>query len=1075
MTRLPAAAALWPMCSSPTWPRWRSSQGSVWFSAQQYQSGSTAFILLRDGDLSAQTGVTVTVTSAAGDSENLTLNAVGDGYFQGSIALSSGSVKVGDGVLETTPGTNAIRVTYHDANTGNGSAADVSATATVCDPLVITTNTSITGIAVGKSYSLTLQATGGVGADIWMASGTLPPGLWLNSSTGVISGTPTTAGHYQVVVTAYDSGTPQNSASKKLNFGVGAVVVSVAPVGSPKSFLSPGDMVSFAVTFAQVVTVTGTPTIALNAGSGAVATYVSGSGTATLVFRYSVGSGQYSYGLDYTSPGSLTLSGGSISAAPGQAASLTLPAPGSDGLAAANILVGPLPTSGTVMVSRSTLTATFITNPATNLTPAGTVDFYDATTDTDLGEVTLSGGVATVSLTNLAGGSHVFIARYLGNTQFQALQQRAPGKPDLDDLDPHRRRHHGQHPRNGRSIGHANSVATDAAGNIYIADPDQHCVRRVDHATGIITTLAGNGKIGSGGDGGPATAASLALPVCIVFDGNNDSLYITEQPYIRWTGNNPTMTGGFRVRKVDLSTGIITTVAGNGIQGFVCDGKQATATSLQWPSALALDPSGNLLIADSDRICKVDCTTGIITTIAGGIGGGYAGDGGPATAAKFFQPTGLAVDSADNIYIADTFNCRVRKIDHATGVITTIAGTGAWGYSGDGGPATAAALYCPLALCIDSAGNLVIADWVNCRIREVNPTTGVITTIAGTGGFCPWGQSSEYGDGGSATSAILWCPESVALDPAGNILIADTGNFVIRSVNHTTGIISRVAGNVLCNYGGDGGPASAAALNMGSDVVTDAAGNIYIADTNNDLIRRVDHTTGVITTVAGVAAFGQWNGSGQATATPIDCPTSLALDNQGNLYFVEDSPYPQSDHVPWGSEYPIVCKVNLTTGVMTTVAGSLCGYISHNGDGGQATAAALACPTGITVDNFGHLYIADAEDNTIREVDLTTGIIATVAGTGQGGYSGDGGLATAAQLSDPQGVVVDAAGNLYISDSGNNCIREVNYATGIITTIAGNGQAGYSGDGGPATSAELELARQDRLRCRGKPLYSRYR
>ena len=336
----------------------------------------------------------------------------------------------------------------------------------------------------------------------------------------------------------------------------------------------------------------------------------------------------------------------------------------------------------------------------------------------------------------------------------------------------------------------------------------------------------------------------------------------------------------------------------------------------------------------------------IIETVAGGGGDGnrgYGGDGGPAVAAQLYEPYGVALDGAGNLYIADTWNHRIRKVDADTGVITTVAGDGTFGFGGDGGPATAAQLDRPRGVALDGAGNLYIADSANHRIRKVD-SAGVITPVAGDGGY--------GGDGGAAVAARLWSPSGVALDGAGNLYIADRFNHRIRKVD-SAGVISTVAGNGREGYSGDGGPATAAQLNTPYSVVLDDAGNLYIADFGNNLVRKVD-----------------------------------------------------------------------AAGVISTVAGTVAGDGSSLRDGVPATAAWLTLPSGLALDRAGNLYISNLGKGRVRKVDAA-GVISTVAGGGMEYFGGDGGPATAAQLSSPWGVALDGAGNLYIADSGNNRIRRV--------------------------------------------------
>ncbi len=325
-----------------------------------------------------------------------------------------------------------------------------------------------------------------------------------------------------------------------------------------------------------------------------------------------------------------------------------------------------------------------------------------------------------------------------------------------------------------------------------------------------------------------------------------------------------TGTGGI----LQVNPGNLKTIAGNGTAGYTGDGGPGPAAELHAPEGIAFDAQGNLYIADSGNnvVRKVD-TAGNITTVAGTGAAGFSGDGGPATSAQISAPWGVVVDAkTGNLYIGDSGNHRIRKVD-PSGTISTYAGNGQIGNSGDGGPAIDAEFNIVLTTRTDAAGNLYIGDCYNSNVRKID-TGGVITTIAGTGVF---GYS---GDGGPATGAQVGCPLGVFADAAGDIFIADFGNANIRMVN-PSGIISTVAGNSTRGFSGDGGPALSAQLNTPADVVLDATGNLYIADDGNSRIRKVD-TTGTITTVAG--------GLNDAGSAVLDSPLGLALDAASNLY-----------------------------------------------------------------------------------------------------------------------------------------------------------------------------------------------
>lgn len=363
-----------------------------------------------------------------------------------------------------------------------------------------------------------------------------------------------------------------------------------------------------------------------------------------------------------------------------------------------------------------------------------------------------------------------------------------------------------------------------------------------------------------------------------------------------------------------------------------------------------------LALAAATVLCEGQ---GVITTVAGNGTNASSGDGGPATSASI-HPNGVTVDSAGNLYIADVATSVIRKVNTA-GIISTVAGFAdeKTVFSGDGGPATSASIYIASnhnGLAVDGVGNLYIADDGHQRIRKVD-TAGIIATVAGNG------KQGFSGDGGAAIGAQLWRPSAVAVDHTGNLYIADTYNARIRKVD-TAGIITTVAGNGALASTGDGGPATSAGLFLPMGVAVDGAGNIYIADQNAHNIRKVD-TRGIITTVAGSAAEG------------------------------------------------------------------------FSGDGGPATSAEFAGPYSVTVDNAGNIYIADHGNHRVRKVN-TAGTISTVAGTGGASGTGDGGPPTSANML-PADVAVDAAGNYYIADEGNNRIRKVTIGASVpgLSTSAG--------------------------------------
>jgi sugar lactone lactonase YvrE len=553
-------------------------------------------------------------------------------------------------------------------------------------------------------------------------------------------------------------------------------------------------------------------------------------------------------------------------------------------------------------------------------------------------------------------------------------------------------------------------VAADRTGNLFIADSSNHCIRKVT-PDGIISTVAGTGTWGRWGDGGPAISAQLNKPAGVALDAAGN-LFIAD------SGNNC-------VRKVTRN-GIIRTVAGmidSSIGGFSGDGGPATSAQLEGPTGVVADAAGNLFIADcsNHRIRKVT-PDGLISTLAGNGKSGYGGDGGPATSAQLYWPTVVALDTAGNAYIADKANNRIRKVT-PDGMISTVAGNGNPGFGGDGGLATTAKLFWPVGVAIDTDGSLFIADQSNYRVRKVTPN-GVIRTIAGNG------TKGFSGDGGPATSALLNSPSGIALDIAGNLYIADTGNYRVRKVTPDH-IVSTVAGNGNYGFSGDGGLAISAKLYGPSGVAVDPAGNLYIADSN--LVRKVT-PDGMISTVVGGGAQSPSDGV-LATSVRLNRLGGITVDLAGNL-FVADTGFHRVHRVTPG-------------GIISTLAGT--GTNGFSGDGGLATSAKLYNPSGIAMDPAGNLFIADYYNHRIRKV-TPDGIITTIAGTGSPNYNGDGGRAVLANISYPKSVMVDTVGTLFIVEAYR--IRTVT-PSGIISTIAGNGINGFSGDGGPAISAQF--------------------
>jgi trimeric autotransporter adhesin len=629
------------------------------------------------------------------------------------------------------------------------------------------------------------------------------------------------------------------------------------------------------------------------------------------------------------------------------------------------------------------------------------------------------------------------------------------------------------------SLSQMEGLATDGAGNVFLALTNYSVVLRLD-TSGQLSLVAGNGIAGFSGDGGPAALAQLSGPTGIAMDSAGNV-------YIEDAGNG-------RIRMV--SNGVITTVAGGGTG----DDGPATSARLNFnfiAPGIAVDSSGSIYFADySDlyRIRKV--SNGILSTLAGG--GFSVSDNIPATSASI-SAQGVAVDSAGNVYFADTCAQRIRKVSNGT--ITTVAGNGqenfdcAAAVSGPAtGNATSVGLDSPRAVVVDPAGNLYFTEGGAGPFRVRKVSNGNISIFAGGNEGVPC--CPNYGDNISATSATLefFSYISIALDTAGNLYIPDEyaalvyGGYYAGTDEDTPafGRLRKVSSGVITTIAGssvDSGPAATAQLNLPGPVAVDSAGNVYIGDASNTIVREVSNET--ITTIAGTRPFSGGCGcdSGPPLGVLLGDPLGVAVDSSGNVYIADGDALELSQGVVvplrvitplqgtgvMGTSVALDSAGNLyfanwsgnqiqelSNGMLTTIAGT--GAQGFSGDNGPATSAELSGPSGIAVDGVGNIYFADTGNQRVRKI--SNGTIMTVAGNGTAGFSGDNGPATGAQLNLqqgplvlPSGIAVDASGNFFIVDSGNQRVRMV--SNGAITTIAGTGSPGFSGDGGPAVSAQL--------------------
>ncbi len=470
------------------------------------------------------------------------------------------------------------------------------------------------------------------------------------------------------------------------------------------------------------------------------------------------------------------------------------------------------------------------------------------------------------------------------------------------------------------------------------------------------------------------------------------------------------------VRKI-TSAGVVTTLAGLAGNPGSADGTGSVAR-FNTPTGVGVDANGNVYVADSvNHTIRKITPAGVVTTLAGSAGNPGSADG-TGSAAQFSSPMAVAVDTGGNVYVADASNSTIRKITSA-GVVTTLAGlAGNSGYAD--GTGSAARFGFSFGIAVDTSGNVYVGDWNNNTVRKIT-SAGVVTTLAGLAG------SNSYADG-TGSDARFSLPSGVAVDASGNVYVADTFNNTIRKIT-SAGVVTTLAGSAF-NFGNVDGTGSAARFNGPEGVAVDSSGNVYVGDVSNHTIRAIT-PEGVVTTLAG-SASGSGSADGTGSAARFTAPAGVALDSNGNIYV--------------GDTGNNTIRKITSAGVVTTLAGSAgnAGYADGTGN-----AAQFNTPVGVAVDTNGNVYVADALNQTIRKI-TSAGVVTTLAGSA-GNPGSDDGIASDARFSGPRGVALDSAGNLYVCDGDNNTIRKIDSA-GIVTTLAGlAGSTGsYDGTGSEA-------------------------
>jgi sugar lactone lactonase YvrE len=818
--------------------------------------------------------VTITATVAATSGTTTPTGTVQfsvDGSSVGSaVTLSGGTAAYTTSTLAA--GTHSFTAAYTPSTGSSFTASSASAYSQVVNKITpaVTVTPSSSSIATTQVLSVTIAVGGGTGNPTPTGSVTLKSGSYTSAATTLVSGSTTIsipAGSLTVgAATLTATYTPDSSSSSTYTSAAQSSSVTVTNTAktTPNMTVTPSlQTITTAQALTVAVAVSGTPTP-----------------TGTVTFT--------SYG--YTSASIPLVSGG---------ASIVIPA-GSLASGIDTLTVTYTPDSNSAPTyNTATQTCTVTVNNPGKSTPTVTVapsssgittaQALSVTigiggTPTPTGTAALVGGGYTSAATTLTGGNATIIIP-AGSLATGSYTLTASYTPDST----------------------SSSIYSSATGtmSVTVNTPGTGTGPQSVFVPGLITTVAGNGTWGYNSDGIAATSAELNKAYGAAVD-NAGNIFIADL-------------SNSRIRKVSASTGLISTVAGNGTAGYNGDGIVATTAELNQPSGVMVDNAGNIYIAEySGRIRKVSGSTGLISTVAGNGTSGYNGDGIAATSAEVAAPENVAMDSAGNIYIAE-FAGRIRKVSSSTGLISTVAGNGTWGYNGDGIAATSAEINAALGVAVDGAGNIYIADEGNNRVRKVSASTGLISTVAGNG------TSGYNGDGIAASSAELTGPTEVAVDSVGNIFIADAANNRIRRVSSSTGLISTVAGNGTNGYNSDGIAATNATLALPEGIAVDSAGNIFIADYYSARIRKVG---------AGISALSF--ATTAVGSTSSDSPQTVTIWNNGTT--------PLAFSIPSSGNNPRISS-NFT---LNSSGGTACPLVGSTASSAGTLAVGASCTLSIS-------------------------------------------------------------------------------------------------------------------------------